>query len=107
MITTYLWICLVGVLIFGSAQVSHAQRGNADVSFDGQSVDAMIAAFMKEHRVPGMTLAIEPMVSAGALWRTRLADDGWTVSTTDGALSAHFEHTIAITHGAAEILTAL
>ncbi len=53
---------------------------------------------------PGMTLALEPMVSAGG-WRIRLDNDGWTVRTLDGSLSAHFEHTIAITDGPAEILT--
>ncbi len=51
----------------------------------------------------GMTLAIEPMVNAGD-WRTKLAANGWTVLTADGSLSAHFEHTIAITDGEAEIL---
>lgn len=51
----------------------------------------------------GMTLAIEPMVNAGD-WRTKLAPNRWTVLTADGSLSAHFEHTIAITNGAAEIL---
>jgi methionyl aminopeptidase len=54
----------------------------------------------------GMTLAIEPMVNAGG-WRTRLEDDGWTVVTADGSLSAHFEHTIAITQGEPEMLTTL
>jgi methionyl aminopeptidase len=54
----------------------------------------------------GMTLALEPMVSAGH-WRTRVLDDGWTVVMADGALSAHFEHTIAIRNGEAEILTRL
>ncbi len=54
----------------------------------------------------GMTLAIEPMVNAGT-WRTRTMPDGWTVVTADGKRSAHFEHTIAITDGEAEILTAL
>jgi methionyl aminopeptidase len=54
----------------------------------------------------GMTLALEPMVNAGD-WRTQLLDDQWTVSTADGSLSAHFEHTIAITNGEAEILTRL
>jgi len=53
---------------------------------------------------PGMTLALEPMVNQGD-WRTRLDPDGWTVYTLDGSLSAHFEHTIAITDGEAEILT--
>jgi methionyl aminopeptidase len=52
----------------------------------------------------GMVLALEPMVTAGD-WRTRRHDDGWTVSTLDGSLSAHFEHTIAVTDGAAEIMT--
>ena len=52
----------------------------------------------------GMTLALEPMVNAGD-WRTRVGDDQWTVFTADGSLSAHFEHTIAITDGEAEILT--
>lgn len=52
----------------------------------------------------GMTLALEPMVNTGG-WRTRVGDDRWTVSTEDGGLSAHFEHTIAITDGGAEVLT--
>jgi methionyl aminopeptidase len=52
----------------------------------------------------GMVLALEPMVNVGD-WRTRKHDDGWTVSTLDGSLSAHFEHTIAITDGEAEVLT--
>ncbi|HXZ29787.1 MAG TPA: type I methionyl aminopeptidase [Dehalococcoidia bacterium] len=51
----------------------------------------------------GMTLAIEPMVNAGD-WHTKLAANQWTVLTVDGSLSAHFEHTIAITDGEAEIL---
>ena len=52
----------------------------------------------------GMTLAIEPMVNCGG-WETRLSDDKWTVVTADGSLSGHFEHTIAVTNGEAEILT--
>lgn len=54
----------------------------------------------------GMTIALEPMVNAGD-WRTRVLDDQWTVATADGSLSAHFEHTIAITDGEAEVLTRL
>lgn len=54
----------------------------------------------------GMTLALEPMVNIGG-WRTRLGDDHWVVSTSDGSLSAHFEHTIAITDAEPEVLTAL
>lgn len=52
----------------------------------------------------GMTLAIEPMVNAGA-WQVRFGADGWTVLTQDGKPSAHFEHTIAIVDGKPEILT--
>jgi len=51
----------------------------------------------------GMALAIEPMVNIGD-WHTRLAANQWTVLTADGSLSAHFEHTIAITENGAEIL---
>ncbi|MFQ5826584.1 MAG: type I methionyl aminopeptidase [Dehalococcoidia bacterium] len=54
----------------------------------------------------GMTMALEPMVNAGT-WRTKVADNNWTVLTSDGGLSAHFEHTVAITDGEAEVLTAL
>jgi methionyl aminopeptidase len=53
----------------------------------------------------GMVLALEPMVNVGD-WRTKRHDDNWTVSTLDGSLSAHFEHTIAITDGDAQIMTA-
>lgn len=53
---------------------------------------------------PGMVLAIEPMVNVGG-WRTKRDPDNWTVRTLDGSLSAHFEHTIAITDGEAEVLT--
>ncbi|MGQ9643157.1 MAG: type I methionyl aminopeptidase [Ignavibacterium sp.] len=52
----------------------------------------------------GMTLAIEPMVNAGD-WRVRTKDDGWTVVTTDGLPSAHFEHTILVNGNKPEILT--
>lgn len=54
----------------------------------------------------GMTLAIEPMVNVGT-WRTQPLADGWTVVTADGKRCAHFEHTIAITDGEAEVLTVL
>jgi len=55
---------------------------------------------------PGMTLALEPMVNRGD-WRTKVLPDNWTVVTEDGGLSAHFEHTVAITAGDPEILTKL
>jgi len=54
--------------------------------------------------VRGMTLALEPMVNIGD-WTTKRDDDGWTVRTRDGSLSAHFENTIAITDGEPEVLT--
>jgi methionyl aminopeptidase len=53
---------------------------------------------------PGMVIAIEPMVNAGD-WRTKRDADNWTVRTMDGSLSAHFEHTLAITEDEAEVLT--
>ena len=53
---------------------------------------------------PGMVLALEPMVNAGGP-EVRLLEDGWTVVTLDGSLSAHFEHTVAVTADGPEILT--
>ena len=54
--------------------------------------------------MPGMTLAIEPMVNAGA-FDVKILSDGWTVLTRDGSLSAHFEHTIVITPDGPQIMT--
>ena len=53
---------------------------------------------------PGMVIAIEPMLNLGTWW-TKVLEDGWTVVTADGALSAHFEHTLAITEDGPQILT--
>ena len=53
---------------------------------------------------PGMVLAIEPMINVGT-WEVKILKDGWTVVTSDRSLSAHFEHTIAITDGRPDILT--
>ena len=52
----------------------------------------------------GMAIAIEPMLNIGT-WETEQLDDGWTVVTADGSLSAHFEDTIAITEDGVEVLT--
>lgn len=52
----------------------------------------------------GMTLAIEPMINQGT-WKVRVLNDGWTVVTLDGKLSAHYENTVAITSNGPEILT--
>ena len=56
--------------------------------------------------LPGMTIAIEPMINLGSK-AVKCLPDGWTVKTLDGKLSAHFEHTIAITKGEPMILTKL
>ena len=56
--------------------------------------------------MPGMTLAIEPMITAGG-WQVKVLPDGWTVKTADGSLAAHFEHTIVITEGEPIILTSV
>ena len=53
---------------------------------------------------PGMVLALEPMVNAGGP-EVRTLEDGWTAVTVDGSLSAHFEHTVAVTEAGAEVLT--
>ncbi len=53
---------------------------------------------------PGMVIAIEPMLNMGG-WQTRVLQDDWTVVTADGSLSAHFEHTLAVTEQGPEVLT--
>ncbi len=53
---------------------------------------------------PGLVIAIEPMVQQGT-WHTRTLKDNWTVVSKDGSLTAHFEHTVAITNNGPEILT--
>lgn len=55
---------------------------------------------------PGLAIAIEPMVNAGS-YEVEVLDDGWTVITRDGSLSAHFEHTIFLTPDGPEILTGI
>ena len=54
--------------------------------------------------LPGMTIAVEPMVNAG-VYDVRVLKDGWTTVTADGKLSAHYENTVLITDGEPEILT--
>ena len=56
--------------------------------------------------LPGMVLAVEPMVNAGG-WEVRVLKDGWTTVTVDGSLAAHYENTILITEGEPELLTPL
>ncbi len=75
----------------------------------GPHEDPQVPNFGKPKRgtrlVPGLTIAIEPMVNAGVSG-TRTLPDNWTVVTRDGKRSAHFEHTIAITEAGPRILTA-
>ena len=52
-----------------------------------------------------MTICIEPMVNIGTYEVGHLPDDVWTIATLDGSLSAHFEHTVAITEDGPDILT--
>ncbi len=70
--------------------------------------EPQIPNYGKPHRGPrlraGMTLAIEPMINAGK-YHVEILPDQWTVVTADGSLSAHYEHTIAITQGEPELLT--
>jgi methionyl aminopeptidase len=55
---------------------------------------------------PGMTIALEPMVLAGSP-ETHVLADQWTVASADAGLTAHFEHTVAVTDGEPLVLTAL
>jgi methionyl aminopeptidase len=70
--------------------------------------DPQIPNFGRSNEGPklkaGMTLAIEPMINAGG-YEVQMLSDGWTVVTSDGTPSAHFEHTVLVTEGEAEILT--
>ena len=70
--------------------------------------DPQIPNFAQKRRgirlVPGMTLAIEPMITAGT-WEVEWLDDDWTVVTADGSLAAHYENTVLITDGEPELLT--
>ncbi len=70
--------------------------------------DPQIPNFVSQYRGPelqeGMTLAIEPMITAGAA-EVYVHDDEWSISTSDGSLAAHFEHTVAVTDAGPRILT--
>ena len=70
--------------------------------------DPQVPNFVSQHRGPelreGMTIAIEPMITAGGP-DVYLHSDGWSISTSDGSLAAHFEHTVAVTAEGPRILT--
>jgi len=71
--------------------------------------DPQVPNFVMSYRGPqlveGMTLAIEPMITAGEA-EVYIHDDDWSISTADGSLAAHFEHTVAVTASGPRILTA-
>jgi methionyl aminopeptidase len=71
--------------------------------------DPQVPNFVSSHRGPelkeGMTIAIEPMITAGSP-EVYVHDDEWSISTADGSLAAHFEHTVAVTAQGPRILTA-
>lgn len=99
-----------------SAVQKHVERDGFSVvrNFVGHGIgrelheDPQIPNFGKPGKGPllreGMTLAIEPMINAGT-WKVDVMDDGWTAVTKDGSLSAHFEHTVAVTEKGPKILT--
>jgi methionyl aminopeptidase len=70
--------------------------------------DPQVPNFVSSYTGPelqaGMTIAIEPMITAGGP-DVYIHDDDWSISTTDGSLAAHFEHTVAIQDGPARVLT--
>jgi methionyl aminopeptidase len=70
--------------------------------------DPQVPNFVSKHRGPelqeGMTLAIEPMITVGPP-EVYVHDDDWSISTTDGSLAAHFEHTVAVTSDGPRVLT--
>ena len=103
------------------SDISHAIQTHVEAngfsvvrSFVGHGVGAQLheepevpnfgAAGHGPRLVPGMTLAIEPMVNAGT-YEVRILPDKWTTVTADGKLSAHYENTVLITDGEPEILT--
>ena len=102
----------------GAAVQRHVERHGFSVvrEFVGHGIgrglheDPQVPNFGKKGAGPilqeGMTLAIEPMVNEGT-WKVNILKDGWTAVTADRSLSAHFEHSIAITANGPLILSAL
>ena len=82
----------------------YAGHGVGRALHEAPSVPNLGAAGVGPLLMEGMTIAIEPMIMSGS-WETKVLDDGWTVVTADGSLSAHFEHTVAITADGPEVLT--
>ncbi|MHB1987993.1 MAG: type I methionyl aminopeptidase [Acidimicrobiales bacterium] len=84
---------------------SYVGHGIGEVFHNGLAIPHFFDPGADTIMQPGMTFTIEPMVNAGT-WRDRSWGDGWTAVTTDGARSAQFEHTLVVTTGGAEVLTA-
>ncbi|MCE9636130.1 MAG: type I methionyl aminopeptidase [Planctomycetes bacterium] len=87
----------------------YAGHGIGRKMHEEPSVPNYVDADVRRHDLglkPGMAICIEPMVNQG-LADVRVLEDGWTVVTRDGKLSAHFEHTVAIRGSGAEVLTVL
>lgn len=77
-----------------------------DVHEDPQIPNYKTEAAKKIILKPGMVIAVEPMVNAGS-WQIKMGDDNLGILTSDGSLSAHFEHTIAVTEDGCDVLTKL
>ena len=100
----------------GAAIQKHAEAAGFSVVRElvghgiGRSMheDPQVPNFVSAYRGPelkeGMTIAIEPMITAGGP-EVYIHDDEWSISTTDGSLAAHFEHTVAVTAAGPKILT--
>lgn len=83
---------------------SYAGHGIGRRMHEEPQIPNFVAPGEEVRLMPGMTLAIEPMVNAGT-WEVRVKPDRWTVVTADSSLSGHFEHTVAVTSDGPEILT--
>ena len=106
------------ISVIGCAIGKHITKGGFSVTdgLSGHGVgydvheDPYVLNYCEKNYGPtlkaGMVLAVEPMAQEGSPW-TKLDHDGYTFRTKDGGLSAHFEHTIAITEGKPQVLTAL
>lgn len=104
----------IGDIASAVQQYTEARSYSVVRDFVGHGVGAKlheepsVPNFGTPHRgvrlIPGMTIAIEPMITAGD-YKVKVLDDDWTTETVDGSLAAHFEHTVAITPDGPMILT--
>ena len=83
--------------------LSYTLPQNISAAIDGDKINVAMAG---NDPVVNMVLAIEPMLNAGT-YDVYVQKNGWTVVTADGKMSAHFEHTVAVTEQGPEIMTAL